>query len=63
MGEAERQQRYAPGPWSDRTFCASPCATRGCPRHQDNVPSDTKGLPVVWGFLHGTCSDYRRSKQ
>ena len=46
--------------YRDRTFCASPCATRECPRHKDNVPKDTKGLPVAWGYFHATCPDFRR---
>ena len=48
--------------YRDRTFCASqcasPCATRECLRHRDNVPADTGGLPVAWGYFHGACPDY-----
>ena len=46
----------------DRTYCASECATRQCPRHQSNVPSDTGGVPVpvAWGHFRATCPDYRR---
>ena len=46
--------------YRDQAYCASPCATRDCPRHKDNVPKDTKGLPVSWGFFHAMCPDYRR---
>ena len=39
--------------YRDRTFCASPCDNRQCPRHKDNVPADTGGVPVpvAWGEL------------
>ena len=45
--------------YRDRTFCASPCATKECPRHKDNVPADTGGLPVAWGCFRATCLEYR----
>ena len=48
--------------YRDRTFCASPCATRECPRHKDNVPADTNGLPVLWGHFRATCADCRRER-
>ena len=45
--------------YRDRTFCASPCDNRQCPRHKDNVPADTGGLPVAWGCFRATCAEYR----
>ena len=48
--------------YQGRTFCASPCATKECPRHRDNVPADTGGLPVAWGCFHTTCADYLKEK-
>ena len=44
--------------YRDRIFCASPCDNRQCPRHKDNVPADTGGLPVAWGCFRATCADY-----
>ena len=48
--------------YQGRTFCASPCATKECPHHKDNVPApkDTNGLPVSWGWFRVTCPDHRR---
>ena len=55
----------------NRTFCASECSTKECPRHQDNAPKDTNGLPVpkdtngqpvLWGHFRATCPDYRRPR-
>ena len=46
--------------YRDRTFCASPCDNRECPHHKNNVPADTGGLPVAWGYFHGDCEGFTR---
>ena len=46
--------------YRDRTFCASPCATASCDRHNSNVPRDTNGLPVLWSYYHGDCESFTR---
>jgi len=46
--------------YKDQMYCASPCANRECERHRDQVPKDTKGLPVSWGLFHVDCPGFVR---